>query len=239
MGKLMAGFENPAVGILSRAPEPGRSKTRLASTIGDTAAADVARALLLDTTAALDGPAAWHTALFVEPASAVDAVERLTGVRDVRPQEAGGLGRRMASAGEALLSGGYGPIVLVGSDIPGLGAEHVWSAIEALTDVDIVLGPAADGGYYLIGFGSLPAAIFDDSRVPWSSDQVLRVSEQITREQGWRSAKIAVLRDLDTSSDLANLRRQFASQPATALRARHTAAVLATLEIASRSEEEG
>jgi glycosyltransferase A (GT-A) superfamily protein (DUF2064 family) len=146
----------------------------------------------------------------------------------------------MASAGEALLDDGYAPVVLVGSDIPALGGEHVRAAIEALNGTDIVFGPADDGGYYLIGFWSLPGAIFDDEAVPWGSDQVLGISERIAREQGWGSAKTAVLRDLDTSSDLANLRRQFASQPATALRARHTAAVLATFEVApARTQDQG
>jgi rSAM/selenodomain-associated transferase 1 len=235
----MGGSGSPAVGILSRAPEAGRSKTRLAATIGDAAAADMARAMLLDTTAALDVDGAWRTALFVEPPAAVDAMGRLTGLADVRPQATGGLGRRMQTAGEALLNSGHAPVVLVGSDIPGLGAEHVRSAIEALSEADVVLGPADDGGYYLIGFWSLPVAMFNDETVPWGSNQVLRISERIAREQGWRSARIAVLRDLDTSSDLATLRKQFASQPATALRARHTAAVLATLEVASRPAAEG
>ncbi len=235
----MGGARGPAVGILSRAPEAGRSKTRLAATIGEAAAAEIARAMLLDTTAALDIDGSWHTVLFVEPPSAVDAVSDLTGVADLRPQVAGGLGRRMACAGEALLDDGYAPVVLVGSDIPALGAEHVRSAIEALNGADIVFGPADDGGYYLIGFWSLPEAIFDDKAVRWGSDQVLDISERIAREQGWRRAKTAVLRDLDTSSDLATLRKQFASQPAAALRARHTAAVLATLEVAPRPAEEG
>ena len=73
------------------------------------------------------------------------------------------------------------------------------AAIDSLREADIVLGPADDGGYYLVGFWSIPSAIFDDAKVPWSSDQVLRVTERIAREQGWRTTKTAVLRDLDTS----------------------------------------
>ncbi len=145
----------------------------------------------------------------------------------------------MRAAGERLLGDGGSPVVLVGSDIPMLGAEHVGAAIEALGKVDVVLGPASDGGYYLIGFWSLPVAMFDDHALSWGSDRVLETSERIARQQGLRSARITMLHDLDRPSDLATLRKQFASQRATVQRAQRTATVLAALDAASTAVEQG
>ena len=199
----------PAVGILTRAPAPGRTKTRLARTIGDAAAVSLATAMLQDAVEALRaGP--WRTVVFVEPGGAVDAVRSLTGHADALPQGAGDIGARMRAAGSALFDTGRAPVVLVGTDIPALGAAQVEAALDALAaGSDVVFGPAADGGYYLLALRRLrddrEAALFTPA-IPWGGPEVLARSEAAADAAGLRRARIETLRDIDTADDLADLR---------------------------------
>ena len=220
--------------ILSRAPEPGRSKTRLAAAIGNDAAARLAEAFLLDISEALRGSANWSTTLFVEPASAVDRMRRLTGINEVQAQSAGSIGARMAAAVGSSISAGADSVIVVGSDIPTLGPETVQAALTALRENDVVFGPARDGGYYLMGLGPEPlttsryAALFNDAAVHWSTATVLAESEAIARDQGFSSARLTGALDVDTAADLASLREELAVLPDT--RAAHTRAALQALD---------
>ena len=203
----------PAVGILTRAPAPGRTKTRLARTIGDAAAVALATAMLRDTVEAIAaGP--WRTVVFVEPAGAADAVRALTGHADVLPQAPGDIGARMRAAAAALFAAGAGPVTLVGSDIPALRASQVERALGALGPrpaADVVFGPAADGGYYLVGLRRLrddrEATLFDPS-IPWGGPDVLARSEAAAAAAGLRSARVETLHDIDTAGDLEDLRQR-------------------------------
>lgn len=203
----------PAVGILTRAPAPGRAKTRLARTIGNAAAAELAAAMLHDTLAAV-APGPWRTALFVEPAGAVAELQVLTGHDDALPQAPGDLGARMQGAAATLLAAGHAPAILVGTDIPQLGvadsgAALVGEAIATLRDADLVFGPAADGGYYLIGLNALrpgrEPALFRPT-IAWSSEHVLAQSQAIAAQVALRSRRLRTLSDIDTAADLASLR---------------------------------
>lgn len=220
--------------ILSRAPEAGRSKTRLAAVIGENAAAQLAEAFLLDITEALRGSADWSTTLFVEPASAIDRMRQLTGINDVQAQSAGSIGTRMVGAVEASINAGAERVIVVGSDIPTLGPETVQAALSALRENDVVFGPAHDGGYYLVGFGSellttsRYAALFNDAAVHWSTATVLAESEAIARDQGFSSARLTGALDVDTAADLASLRKELAVLPDT--RAAHTRAAFQALD---------
>ena len=196
----------PAVGVLTRAPQAGQSKTRLAAAIGAAAAAQLATAMLQDTTNALCGSGAWHTTLFAEPSAAAGTLGSLTGCDDVRPQSEGSIGARMLSAARALRREGYAPVVLVGSDIPGLMREHISEALEALREADVVFGPAWDGGCYLIGLWEAAAELFDDAAVPWSTSEVLAASEKVAAARGWSCRRIRPEQDVDSPADLATLR---------------------------------
>lgn len=223
----------PAVAILSRAPQAGRSKTRLAAEIGAAAAAHLAEAMLRDTAQALGRSGQWRTVLFVEPASAVASMATLSEIGDVRPQGPGSIGARMRAAAETLLADGFGPIILVGSDIPTLGPGHVEAAIVALQHHDAVFGPAGDGGYYLLGLWEAVPELFDDATIPWSTSAVLAASERAASRRGWRSARIRGEQDIDTPADLATLRKHLAGGPRESQDARrigaHTAAVVRSL----------
>ena len=233
----MATPGRPALAILTRDPQPGRAKTRLAAAIGDEAAAAIARAILRDTVQALTPPGApWHCAIFVEPAAAAGHVTALTGQTDVRPQAAGDIGARMAAAAAALFADGFTPVVLVGSDIPALSAGHIAEALEASRRAGAVFGPAADGGYYLLALHRLRSdheeRLLRDP-IPWGSDGVLSTSEALATRLGLRTLRVRVEWDLDTAADLASLRARAARDPAAAGPRLH--AVLADLPVVNAS----
>ena len=134
----------------------------------------------------------------------------------------------MRHAARALFRDGYAPVVLVGSDIPALSARHLQEAGAALGEADVVFGPAADGGYYLIGLRTEQPTLFDEA-IPWSSPQVLAASERRARGAGLRSARIAPEHDLDTLADLTTLRRRRRDLARRGV-AQHTLAALSTIE---------
>jgi rSAM/selenodomain-associated transferase 1 len=225
----------PALGILTRAPEAGRTKTRLATEIGGGAAADLAAAMLLDAIDSLSG--ACQTTLFVEPPEGVEAVSSLLGRRqpqappgtqpDMHPQGPGDIGARMAAAASVLLDAGWGPIVLVGSDIPGLHRAQISAALEALSEplppapgaapaapADIVFGPTDDGGYYLVGIRQLRPGreeLLFAPTIAWGTGAVLTESKAAAKAATLRVTCVDAQEDIDTVADLVRLRTRLAT----------------------------
>lgn len=138
--------------VMAKAPVPGLAKTRLAATVGDEAAANVAAAALLDTLAAATaavGVDSCVLALAGDLAAAVAADE----IRDalagwtVLPQRGDGFDQRLAFAH---LDAGAGPVVQIGMDTPQVTADQLRAAADGLRDHDTVLGPAHDGGWWVM-----------------------------------------------------------------------------------------
>ena len=96
------------------------------------------------------------------------------------------------------------PLVLIGADIPLLQPRHLREAAEALADADVCLGPAADGGYYLLACRSAEPRLF--AGVLWGTNGVLDTTLRLAREAGLRTALLETLYDIDTPADLAALR---------------------------------
>ena len=226
----------PAVAILTRAPGPGRAKTRLAAEVGDEAAARLAAAMLADIVAALRASRAWQLVLFVEPAAAVPQIQALSGAHDCRPQASGSVGGRMAAAVAELSRDGFAPLIVVGTDIPTLGARHAYAALRVLDSADVVLGPATDGGYYLIGLHGPAPSLFSDEHVRWSTDGVLAATQALAAA-GLRTATLDPEADVDTADDLASLRERLDRYPQ-ACGPRTRAVLSATLERPGPGEEE-
>jgi rSAM/selenodomain-associated transferase 1 len=186
--------------VFVRAPEAGRVKTRLAATLGNEGALRVYRRL------------AEHT---VREARSVDAELRIhftpagkehevrawlgDGARYLA-QAGGGLGERMEEAFRAAFADGAGRVVIVGSDLPGLSAALLRRAFDALDEHPAVLGPARDGGYYLLGMRMIIPGVFDD--VPWSTDVVLARTLERMRAAGVEPALLPTLADVDEADDL-------------------------------------
>jgi len=187
--------------ILSKAPDAGAVKTRLIPLLGASGAARLYATLLHTCIDRLVAAALCPVDLWCAPATSHPffvECRRRYGVT-LHPQAAGDLGWRMEHAlGAALQQSGYA--VLVGADCPGLEISDIEETLQALReDADVVLGPASDGGYYLVAMRSRHAFLFE--AMPWGAANILQLTESRLRERGLRWHKLALRRDLDTPED--------------------------------------
>lgn len=158
--------------VFARLPRLGQGKRRLAAGIGAVGAWRFARLTLAGTLRRLGRDPRWRLVVAVTPDRGAAARGWPEGAEARVAQGGGDLGMRMARALRA--QGRRGPVVLIGSDIPGLRATHIAAAFRALRRADLVFGPATDGGYWLVGVrhaGALPRDAF--AGVRWSTPHAL------------------------------------------------------------------
>lgn len=190
------------VAVLAKAPEPGRVKTRLAADVGDARATKIYRALGRAAVDALRG-GAHRTIVYVDPPDddALDCARAWLGPEGVeyRPQSGGDLGARMSAALEECLAVAD-EALLVGADIPGIDRETVEAAFAALHGHDAVIGPAIDGGYYLLGAARPHPELF--TGIEWSTERVLAQTLARTAELGLSVALLEAKTDVDTLADV-------------------------------------
>ena len=124
-----------------------------------------------------------------------------TGRVALAAQMEGSLGRRMHAAFRRIFSRNETQrVVIIGTDCPGLDAAGIARAFDELDAHDLVLGPAADGGYYLLGMRTLLPWVFEG--IPWSTDRVLSATLDAAAANGTRVGLLDELRDVDTVADL-------------------------------------
>lgn len=192
------------LGIFVKQPQAGQVKTRLGAQLGYERAANIYAAFLGDITERFLG-AGDERYLCYAPRDGAGYFESLGG-KDYRlwSQPELGLGERMEGFFQERLTVADERVVIIGSDSPTLPAEYVERAFELLDDADCVLGPTADGGYYLVGMRGRPLPIFEG--ISWSTSSVL--DETVTRIADLK-ADLALLPpwyDVDTPEDLRMLR---------------------------------
>lgn len=187
--------------VFLKDPRPGAAKTRLAAALGPEAAALLYRALAEEEVARTAPRGGEYERLFCfAPADARAAIEAWFPGEALLPQEGAGLGERMASAFQTAFERGAGRVAIVGTDVPWVGRETVAAAFGALGAADVVLGPAHDGGYYLLALKRPCPALF--AGIAWSTPEVLAATEARARELGLAVARLGVLRDIDTLEDV-------------------------------------
>lgn len=188
--------------LLTRAPSAG-GKSRLFHSLGIPPDPSLLSALLLDT---LDGSAVPHVrrVVAVTPASACAEVRALVGDTEVMPQPEGDLGERMRGTMTTLFGGGASAVALIGSDLPHVSGAPIETAFDLLSRDDraLVLGPAEDGGYYLVAARRVPD-IF--TGIEWGSARVLTQTETAAEADGFRIRRVDVLRDVDTEDDIRSM----------------------------------
>lgn len=212
----------PRVLVISKAPVPGHAKTRLVPPLTAGQAAELQRALLLDTLDACRAEVDHVTILHADPAEAAE-FERLAPATPLVLQDGRGLEDALGRTFERLVVGG--PVAIVSSDLPGLPPGSLARTFAALDDgADVVLGPAFDGGYWLIAMARFHPEPLRE--IPWSTPAVLGVTLARCRDAGLRVELLETWRDLDTVVDLA-----FVHRGAGLLHAARTVAVLAGLEL--------
>ncbi len=199
----------PTLVIFVKEPRPGRAKTRLARGIGAVAAAWWFRHQSIGLIGRLARDPRWRTALAVTP-DAEGLSSRVWPARLPRaPQGRGDLGRRMARFLRAEPGTGIppGPVAVVGADLPELRPAHVAQAFGLLRRHDAVLGPASDGGYWLIGLARRRAVPRDIlSGVRWSTEHAL--ADTLVGLRHLDVALAATLHDVDSAADLEAHRRR-------------------------------
>lgn len=195
--------------MLARYPRPGFVKRRLAAEIGDAPAADLCRAFLSDLHRRLADHPSWTTYWAFEPADSPFA-EEMGGVDRCFPQQGRNLGERMEAAMGQALRLGHSSVVLIGSDIPHVPQGVLEEAFCKLAEgAELVLGPAEDGGYYLIGACSVPA-VFDGIR--WGTAEVLRETVAAARTAGIEPTIVSSCYDVDDRESLERLRADIAER---------------------------
>jgi hypothetical protein len=187
---------------MAKYPVPGRVKTRLAAALGDHVACALQRAFVLDLADRLHGLPYGVTWAFW-PASAPFAT--LVDFGRCRPQSGRDLGERMAAAVDAEFGDGGAPVIVLGADVPHVDLECVRRAVIALgSDADVAVGPALDGGYYLIGLRRPVPAIFRG--MAWGTAGVFTATLARAREIGLRVELLPEAFDIDEVADLTRLR---------------------------------
>jgi len=127
------------------------------------------------------------------------AMRQWLGDHTFRRQSSGPLGERMKQAFAGVFASASGPVVLIGSDCPELTCDILHQAFLKLATCDLVLGPAADGGYYLIGLRAPQPMLFDD--IAWGTSSVLQ--HTLAKAQTLAVSQLTKLHDLDQADDLA------------------------------------
>lgn len=191
--------------IFARAPQRGLVKTRLAASVGPDRALAIYRSLTEQLLLRLQG---MHADMVVVHSPADAAVGMRAWLGDALAYDAqcsGDLGTRMRHAMATAFADGAERVVVIGTDCPDLTAATVDASFAALRHADVVLGPALDGGYYLIGASEVHDVLFED--IPWSTARTLRVTLDRARDAGLRVALLPALRDIDTVDDWRAYRR--------------------------------
>jgi rSAM/selenodomain-associated transferase 1 len=193
--------------IMARYPEAGKTKTRLARTLGDEAVAGLYRAFLTDLARHFAGPRyALHWA-YTPPEVDYQAFVQTLAPEQAQymhsfPQQGSDFGARLLAAFQWTHQRGYRGTILIGSDSPQIGGELIAQAEAALEDADVVLGPAEDGGYYLIAMRQ-PHDVF--SGIPMSTDVVARMTLEAAARQELTTRLLDPLFDIDELPDLLRL----------------------------------
>jgi glycosyltransferase A (GT-A) superfamily protein (DUF2064 family) len=203
-----------AVLVVAKAPVPGQAKTRLASAIGDRAAADIAAAALLDTLDAVaDAPVAARVVALtgrLQDASSSDEIASRIADFTVVPQRGENFAERLANAhlDAAAATGGL-PVLQIGMDTPQVTDGLIAECARDLLAADAVLGLARDGGWWVLGVTD--AAVADClRRIPMSRSDTGAVTLAALNGTGAEVSLVATLADVDTVDDIDEVRRHCA-----------------------------
>ncbi len=187
-----------AIIVFLKYPELGRSKTRLAATVGNENALKVYKELL-NHTRLITSDLKADKYLFYDKVSE-KKMPWGDEVYFTAYQKESDLGGRMQDAFEQLFAKGYERVAIIGSDCYELNQSIIEQALETLKTNDVVIGPAKDGGYYLLGLNKMIPQLF--SNVAWSTGEVFNTTTQILDRLSTPYATTPTLSDIDTIDDL-------------------------------------
>jgi rSAM/selenodomain-associated transferase 2/rSAM/selenodomain-associated transferase 1 len=195
--------------IFTRYPLPGKAKNRLIPALGPEAAANLQRQMTQHTLIQVEALIqAWQGSVEVWFAGSSLDVETDRQLMQAwlgqqwlyQPQPQGDLGERLSQVNRAAFADGMQRVVTIGTDCPGIDTARIQLAFQLLHTHDVVLGPATDGGYYLIGLRKFVPDFFEN--IAWSTDAVLPQTVEIAQRLGFTVAYLDVLTDVDRPEDL-------------------------------------
>jgi hypothetical protein len=188
--------------VFVKYPEPGKVKTRIARELGAQSAADMYARMAKSVIENVSLPDTYGTVIYFDPPHRDKDVRNWlgTGNASYEPQSGGTIGERMSDAFERVFSSGAEKAVLIGTDIPEITAAAVSAAFSLLEETDVVIGPASDGGYYLLGLKSFEPSLFRD--IEWGTSLVLKHTLDLINEKNLSHKPLAILKDVDTIDDV-------------------------------------
>lgn len=192
--------------IVAKAPRPGLTKTRLEPLLGPEGCARL-QAVLLARAGRWAAVAGGRTFVAFTPRDASGEVAALLPAdAECFEQVEGHLGERIAAAWTEVARRHDGPVVLIGTDLPALAPHHLAATAADLADgVDVCLGPATDGGYYLLAAHAFHRALFEIEAEDWGGPRVMGLTLQAAHAEGLSLGLLTSERDLDTPADAAAL----------------------------------
>lgn len=184
--------------VLCKNPILGKAKTRLAASVGDEKALEVYKFLLQHTAKVVAGVASDKLIFYSDEVLQKDVFQGPNYHKAL--QEKGDLGAKMQAAFEQAFEQGYKKVVIIGSDCYDLSSALLEEALAALNSHKVVLGPAQDGGYYLLGMSQLVPAVFENQ--PWSQENLLQSTMNSLQELEHSYHLLPELSDVDYLEDL-------------------------------------
>ncbi len=190
--------------MFTKFPELGKCKTRLAKTLGVDKALQIYRALLGYTLSTIKQTPFYKVAVITPDDSMATSGQWAANLDDYWPQGEGDLGQRIFRAIELAFQSGARSVIILGADCPQITPITIKKAFTELEKVDLVLGPSHDGGYYLLGCKKAFPFLFQG--IPWSTEDVLKITRNILNLHDLSYILLEKLFDIDTEEDLNQIR---------------------------------
>lgn len=195
-------MKNNCILVFIKYPQAGKVKTRLGKVIGEQVAAQLYKKFVEDILAIINRIKI-KSFIFFSPVNYGNKINEWLGNDiDIYPQQGENLGKRMAHAFDTIFRLGYNKVVLIGSDIPDIPGDFINKAFEILEKKACVIGPARDGGYYLIGFRRerFKSVVFDD--IEWSKSDVYQNTILKFNKANLDFENLPIWSDVDDQEDL-------------------------------------
>jgi len=190
---------NNALIVFQKNAVLGKVKSRLAATIGNEKALGIYESLLLYTYGEIGKMKKIETFIFFSDFIESDSKSGYQAeYKEI--QEGEDLGERMSNAFRKLFQKGYKKVVIIGTDCPEIQCTDIEAAFQSLEKKEVCIGPALDGGYYLLGMKSFNESLFQN--IPWSSSEVTAKTQEILINRKISYELLKTLRDIDTEEDL-------------------------------------
>lgn len=196
----------PTVLLFLKAPREGQVKTRLAKTIGTKDA--LAAYCKMATKQVEEIDPKWNKRIHYTPTDALSEMRNWLGCDRVYvAQNDGDLGTRLSTAVEQHFQNHAGPVFLIGADCPWLDSHVLQNAAKAISKSDIVIGPAHDGGYYLLGLNQSTPSLFEG--IEWSTKKVFNQTIEQAKAANLSIVELSPLHDVDTIEEWTHAQQAF------------------------------